>query len=210
MLIHSLLLLLLGQPVIKCCSVFVNHIYQETFLWISVCLSFMTASLTQYLTTWKWVWSTFLYTVMPQYFACTYFIFADSSSGNRTTGSWSNSLVGQLTLQNHARADSDCSHQQASFVQNPFVLRWLVYGPFIDACFTWWLHSSLIAWAYWASNTEHSTPQSLLPRWISEKLLYRWVSKKKQSQQWSPNLRRPFLRASEFSIYFAIISLPVV
>ena len=47
-------------------------------------------------------------------------------------------------------------------------------------------------WAHWASNTELSTPQNLQPWWIS----------KSQSQQWSPKLRRPFLRACVFSKFF--------
>ena len=72
----------------------------------------------------------------------------------------------------------------------------------INAHFTWWPHSSLIAWAHWASNTELFTAQTLQPWWISEKLSYHWVGKKLQSQQWSPNLRRPFLRACEFSKFF--------
>ena len=72
----------------------------------------------------------------------------------------------------------------------------------INARFAWWPQSSLIAWAHWASNTELSTVLTLQLRWISEKLLYRWVNKKLQSQRWSPNLHRPFLRACEFSKLF--------
>ena len=104
------------------------------------------------------------------------------TSGNRTTGSWCNSLVGQahpsescqvLTLTLWIPGQTlTVATNTANFIQNPSILRRLVYSPF-----TWWPHGSLM-WAHWASNTELSTPQTLQPWWISEKLLYHWVSKK--------------------------------
>jgi len=77
---------------------------------------------------------------------CVYLIFADSLSGNHTAGSRCNSLVRQarpsksyqvLTLTLWIPGQTlTAATSTASFVQNPSVLRWLVYGPFIDACFT--------------------------------------------------------------------------
>ena len=137
------------------------------------------------------------------------------TGGNLTTGSRCNLLVGQAHSSESCQVHllSPCGYlgrlwlqppaQLASF-QNWSVLRRLVYGLFKLTHVSCEDHTAhyIIMWAHWASNTELSTPQTLQPWWISEKLLYCWVSKKLQSQWRSPNLRRPFLRACEFSKLF--------
>ena len=55
------------------------------------------------------------------------------------------------------------------------------------------------------NNTELSTPQTLQPWWIPEKLLYCWVGKTLQSQRWSPNFVGLSWEPVSFQIFFVII-----
>ena len=118
-----------------------------------------------------------------QYILCSNYLWT-LTSGNRTTGSRCNPLVGQahpsescqvltLTLwigiQTLIAATSKLALFKICLYLRPIQ---------INIRFTWWPHSSLIAWAHWANITELSSVQTLQLQWDSKKLLYRWISKK--------------------------------
>ena len=135
------------------------------------------------------------------------------SSSNCTTGSPCNSLVGQahpsescqvLTLTLWIPGQTlTAATSTASFVQNPSVLRQLVYGMFKLMHVSRESHTAHESYGH----IEQAILNFLLKlcnhvESLKNYLIVESVIIKLQSQWWSPNLRRPFLRPCEFSKIF--------